>query len=103
MGQYPNQSRQTTPVDTLACGFSATQLQPITVVKNLAPDMPVYSLGMPDTQNGSVLVENLQYELMDWTPNLAMADATQWHFDPAHLKALCAMNPCPTPGPTLCR
>jgi hypothetical protein len=104
---YPNNSRQLTPVDQLECGFSpGPQESPIRIVKNLpgAPDMRVYTLGAPqlDPSVQGVIVDYLQYELMDWTPNMSLADRTQWHFDPSNLKALCAMNPCPVPGKTLC-
>jgi hypothetical protein len=104
---YPNDSRQLTPVDQLECGFSpGPQESPIRVVKNLpgAPDMRVYTLGAPqlDPSVHGIIVNYLQYELMDWTPNMTLADRTQWHFDPSNLKALCVMNPCPVPGKTLC-
>jgi hypothetical protein len=112
--QYPNRSRQNTPRDRVACstvGSTVTE----TAVRNVSPPMVVYKVGTskdfdptpdPPMDYGSTLfVLNLQYELMDWTPNLTLANPTQWHFDPANLKALCAKNPCPPEdsGANLCQ
>jgi hypothetical protein len=98
--QYKNGSRQTAPLDKMACGSSAPQAT-TTTVKGVTPPMPVYNVGYasgftPNPTSASTLaVWNLQYELMDYTPNFTLADPTQWHFDPANLNALCAQNPCP--------
>jgi GH18 family chitinase len=98
--QYKNGSRQKTPLDKMACS-STTPKATTTTVKGVTPPMPVYNVGdtsdfTPNPTSASTLtVWNLQYELMDWTPNFTLADPTQWHFDPANLNALCAQNPCP--------
>ena len=67
--------------------------------------MQVYSANInpPASQTSTVLVQNIQYELMDFTPNSALANPWQWHFDPVNLNALCAKNPCPQPGAPLCQ
>jgi len=103
---YPYGSRSHTPMDTLACSGGQPQATS-TIVTNLAPNpnMTVYTFNRPNTATGGVVVWNLLYELMDWTPSFSLANPTQWHFDPANRNALCAMNPCPTQwqGPTLCK
>ncbi|MBZ5723594.1 MAG: hypothetical protein LAP87_01220 [Acidobacteriia bacterium] len=101
--EYRNGSRQNLPTDSVACGLSTKGPLPTpkTTLTSLTPPMPVYDRGSPTSYNPEVTpvstltVQNMQYELMDWTPNYTIADPTQWHFDPANLNALCAKNPCP--------
>jgi len=78
----------------------------VTTANGLNPPMPVYSalVDPPVTPASIVSVDNLQYELMDWTPNFALANPAQWHFDLVNLNALCGQNPCPqgSRGQNLC-
>jgi hypothetical protein len=104
--QYPNGSREVLRDSVSYCSSGSAPTQ-VDILKNVSPPMPVYSATVSPnaTPTSTLLVQNLQFELMDWTPNSQIVNPLQWHFDPANLNALCVQSPCPTQwqGTKLCQ